>query len=183
MIYTAQELKAKFGNYQRINKALTDGKYIKLSHGLYADSDPNLSELEALFMRYPNAVLTMQSAFSFYGLSDYVPDKYYVATAQNAHVINNAKVKQIFISNEIFVFGKETIKTQYGTINIYDKERLLIELFRLKTKIDYPLYKEVVNSYRKLMANHELDNHKIVKYCSLFKNGASLRKQIYEIIV
>lgn len=169
MIYTAQELKAKLGNYQRINKAISDGDYIKLSHGLYVDSDPNLSELEALFMRYPNAVLTMQSAFAFHGLSDYIPDKYYVATVQNAHVINNSKVTQIFVLNKIFAFGKETIKTKYGTINIYDKERLLIELFRLKTKIDYPLYKEVVNSYRKLMANHELDNHKIVKYCSLLK--------------
>ena len=183
MIYTAQELKVKFGNYQKINRAIRDGEYIKLSHGLYSDNDPNISELEALFMRYHNAVLTLQSAFAFYGLCDYVPDKYYVATAQNAHVINNTKVKQIFVSNDIFALGKQTIKTKYGTINIYDRERLLIELFRLKTKIDYPLYKEVVNSYRKLMANHDLDNHKIVKYCSLFKNGASLRKQIYEKIV
>lgn len=183
MIYTGRELKEKYGNYQKINKALESGRLIKLAHGIYIDTDPRLSELEGLFLRYPNATLTLQSAFSFYGLSDYVPDKYYVATPQNAHVINNNKVKQVFVTKDIFDIGKQIVKTQYGTINIYDKERLLIELFRLKSKLDYPYFKEVVNSYRQLMANHELDNHKIVKYCSLFKNGASLRERIQEVII
>ena len=182
MIYTGRELKEKYGNYQRINKAVESGQLIKLAHGIYIDTDPHLSELEGLFLRYPNAILTLQSAFAFYGLSDYVPDKYYIATMQNAHVIGNGKVKQMFITNDIFDIGKQTLETQYGTINIYDKERLLIELFRLKSKLDYPYFKEIVGSYRQLMANHELDNHKIVKYCSLFKNGTSLRKYIQDMI-
>ena len=105
----------------------------------------------------------MESAYAYYGLTDYIPEKYSVATKQNAHRIPNEKVMQMFITGDIFDIGKQMVTTKYGTINIYDKERLLIELFRLKSKFEYSFFKEVINSYRKLASNCELDNYKIAK--------------------
>ena len=183
MIYTTEELIKRHKNHYGIKKSIDDGKYYKVSHGLYSDVNPLLNELECIFANYPNAILTMESAFAYYGLTDYVPNKYHIATNQKAHKISNEKVHQIYMTDGILNIGKQVIQTKYGSINIYDKERMLIELFRLKKKIDYSIFREVVSSYRKLVANNELDNHKIVKYCSLFKNGASIRKEIQEIIL
>lgn len=183
MIYKAEELIKSHKNHYGIKKKISSGEYYKVSHGLYSDINPLLNELECIFATYPNAVLTMESAFAFYGLTDYVPDKYHIATSQKAHKIQNDKVSQLYMTSEILTIGKQVIKTEYGFINIYDKERMLIELLRLKKKIDYSLFKEVVGSYRKLAADNELDNHKIVKYCSLFKNGANLRREIQEVIL
>lgn len=183
MIFKAEELIKSHKNHYEIKKLIKSGKYHKVGHGLYSDVNPLLSEIECIFANYPNAVLTMESAFAFYGLTDYVPDKYHVATNQNAHKIPNDKVNQLYITNEILDIGKQVIETTYGFINIYDKERLLIELFRLKKKVDYSLFKEVVVSYRKLATENKLDNHKIIKYCSLFKNGANIRKEIQEVIL
>lgn len=182
MIYTTSELIQLLGNFSKINVAINKGKYHKVSHGLYSDESPYLTELESLFARYPNAILTLESAFDYYGMSDYIPDEYVVATAQNAHKIRIKKVKQIFVSNDLLNIGKTTIKTEYGIINIYDKERMLIELFRLKSKLSYDYYKEVVNSYRTLFKKGELDMYKVLKYCQCFSRKDSLLKNIQEII-
>lgn len=183
MLYAYKELEEKLGNYSKVKKAVNDGLYIKVSHGIYTDESPSLSELESIFKRYPNAILTLESAFSYYDMSDYVPNKYVVASAQNAHRINNKKVNQLFISEELLNIGKIKIKTKCGIINIYDKERLLIELFRLKNKLSYPYFKEVVNSYRELFKDGLIDNNKLASYCSKFKNGENLKRRIQEVVL
>ncbi len=183
MIYTCAELENKLGGFSQIRTAVKNGKLFKISHGLYSDKNPFLSELENIFMRYPNTVLTLQSAFAFYNLSDYVPDRYYVATNQNAHKIDNDKVEQIYLTNELLNIGKTTVKTKYGVINIYDIERMLIELFRLKSRLSYSYFREIVNSYRQLFKDEKIDNNKLIKYCSLFKNGESIMKQIQDVVL
>lgn len=183
MIYTTSELTNILGSFAKIKTAVKRGKYYKVSYGLYSDKSPFLGELENLFARYPNAILTLQSAFAFYEMSDFVPNKYVLATSQKAHRISNDKVEQMYISNELLNIGKTTLSTNYGVINIYDKERLLIELFRLKSKLAYPYFKELVNSYREMLKEDMIDNNKIVKYCSMFKKGNNIRKQIEEVIL
>ena len=183
MLYTSKELTEKYSNFYAINQLLKDGKIFKVAHGIYSDVDPRLAELECLFAQYPNAILSMQSAYAFYGLTDYIPEKYWVATKQNAHKISSDKVSQMFITGNIFDIGKQIVSTKYGTINIYDKERLLVELFRLKSKFEYSFFKEVINSYRKLASNGGLDNYKIAKYCSLFKRGGSIILEIQKTVL
>ena len=39
-----------------------------------------MPELEIIMKKYPNAILTLNSAFYYYGLTDTIPDHYYVAT-------------------------------------------------------------------------------------------------------
>ena len=182
MIYTSKELTEKYSNFYGINQLLKEGKIFKVAHGLYSDVNPLLAELECLFAQYPNAILSMESAYAFYGLTDYIPEKYCVATKQNAHKIPNEKVTQLFITEDILGIGKQTVPTKYGTINIYDKERMLVELFRLKRKFEYSFFKEVVNSYRVLASKGELDSYKIAKYCSLFRNGKSVMLEIQKVV-
>ena len=147
MIYKTDELISKLGSKFKISQEVKKGRLFKISHGVYSDESPFLSELENIFIRYPNAILTLQSAFAFYDMSDFIPDKYVVATNQNAHKIDNVKVEQIYITNNLLAIGKTTVKTDYGFINIYDRERLLIELIRFKSKLSFAYYKEIINSY------------------------------------
>lgn len=57
-------------------------------------------------------------------------------------------------------------------VNIYDRERLLIELIRKRKKIPFDYYKEIIGNYREII--NELDMYKIEKYLSLFKNDINL---------
>ena len=182
MIYTYSELQKKLGYYQLFKEAIVNGKYFKIGRGVYSDQVTNLNERELIFATYPNAVLTLESAFSFHDLSDYVPVKYVIATSQKAHKIINDKVQQLYYSDNLLDIGKTRVKTQFGYINVYDKERMLIELFRLKHKLSYSYYKELVNSYRDLVKENGLNINKLVKYCHMFSNGQSILSRIQEVV-
>ena len=66
MIYSTEELKKTLGSNYKIKSKIQNGELFKISHGIYSDESPYLSELENIFKRYPNAILTLQSAFSYY---------------------------------------------------------------------------------------------------------------------
>ena len=55
------------------------------------------------------------------------------------------------------------------TKDIFDKERLLIDLARNKNKIGYDLYKEIIFNYRKIA--DKLDVSKIEEYLQYFSNS------------
>ena len=64
------------------------------------------------------------------------------------------------------------MQTNDGVINIYDRERLLIELIRKKKQIPFDYYKEIISNYRAIV--DELDMYKIEEYLTLFKNDINL---------
>ena len=98
MVYTWNEIVKIEGDINKAYKSVEERKYKKVSHGVYVDDGEQISELEQLFVRYPRATLTLQSAFDYYELSDYIPDKYYLVTPYNAHTINNSKVYQSYMN-------------------------------------------------------------------------------------
>ena len=86
--------------------------------------------------------------------------------------INDKNIKQIFIPNDLFEFGKTQIEVESVKINIYDKERMLVELIRKKNLIPFDYYKEIITNYRKKIDT--LDIYKIQEYISYYKNESSL---------
>ena len=84
--------------------------------------------------KYPSGVITMDSAFYYYDLTDVIPSKTYIATPSNYRSIKNGKIMQIYTNKNALNAGKEKIKVNKCTINIYNKERLLVELIRKRKK-------------------------------------------------
>ena len=182
MIYTWQEIVKIEGNASKAYKSVESRKYKKVSHGIYIDDNELISELEQLFVRYPRATLTLQSAFEYYDLSDYIPEKYFLVTPYNSHTIINDKVSQSYMKEDMIEIGRQKIKTKYGYIFIFDKERMLIELFRLKVKLPKEYFLEVVSSYRILKSIEVISFGKIADYCAKITNGHKLLKEIQEMI-
>lgn len=68
------------------------------------------------------------------------------------------QIRKALENKEIYKIEKGIYIDYEGLkINIYDKERMLIDLARNKNKIGYDLYKEITSNYRKL-ANILLGN-------------------------
>ena len=175
MIYTYGELKNKGIDNYNINKKIEKKELYKIEDGLYSDTE-KFNQLEYITKKYPNSVFTMESAFFYLGLTDYIPDKYFLATKHNAQKILNAKVKQIFMVNYFFEVGKIQMNYNNVMINIYNKERMLIELIRNKNEIPFDYYKEIIGNYREIV--DELDMGLLADYLEKFKNG----KNIFDII-
>lgn len=171
MIYLYKDLLDKYKSDYHIRKALKEKEIFKLEKGIYSDKSL-INPMIVFSKKYPNAIVTMDSAFYYYDLTDVIPDKLYLATANNDHFISNKKIKQLYMDKDILNLGKTTIKIDGEEVNIYNKERLLIELIRKRKQIPFDYYKEIIANYREIV--DELDMYKIEEYLSLFKNDVNI---------
>lgn len=175
MIYTHKELKNEGLDNYNINKKVEKKELYKIEKGLYSDTE-KYNKLEYIVKKYPNSIFTSESAFFYLGLTDYIPTKYFLATKHNALKIENDKIEQIFMSNHFFEVGKSERNYNNVKINIYNKERMLIELVRNKNTYSFDYYKEIINNYRE--SADKIDMSLLADYLKEFTNG----KNIFEII-
>ena len=171
MLYFHKELIKKLKSDYQIQKAVSNKKYYKIEKGLYSDKE-FVNPLEIILKKYPNAIFTSDSAYYYYDLTDVIPDYFYLATKRTDSRINDKNVKQIFIPNELFDFGKTQIEIENIIINIYNEERMLVELIRKKNILPFDYYKELITNYRK--KSDKLDIYKIQEYISYYKNESAL---------
>ena len=171
MLYFHKELIKKLKSDYQIQKAVSNKKYYKIEKGLYSDKE-FVNPLEIILKKYPNAIFTSDSAYYYYDLTDVIPDYFYLATKRSDSRINDKNVKQIFIPNELFDFGKTQIEMENIIINIYNEERMLVELIRKKNIMPFDYYKELITNYRK--KSDKLDIYKIQEYISYYKNESTL---------
>ena len=175
MLLFYKEVKEKYGNLYQIKKALQAGELYKVAEGVYSDT-PRVSEVELIMFRYPKAVFTLNSAFYYHGLTDVIPERYYLATIRDTHKIANAKIKQVFYSEDKFAVGISVMDYQGKPIRIYDRERMLIELIRNAKKLPFDYYKEIIESYRR--AVYDLDIQKLQEYTAIFPKGDAIMQSI-----
>lgn len=109
MLYFHKELKDKMNSDYQIQKAVEEKKYYKVEMGLYSDKEFG-NPLEIIVKKYPNAIFTSDSAFYYYYLTDVIPDYFFLATKRTDIRINDNNVKQVFVPNELFDFGKNHLQ-------------------------------------------------------------------------
>ncbi len=177
MLYTFTDCKKKFGSPYQIEKAIHTGMLVKMGIGEYSDTGDE-DELEIIQWRYPQAALTLDSAFFYHDLTDSIPDKYYLATDRKARPINDPLVKQFYMPTGTFELGLTTIEFCGNRVRTYDLERLLIETVRMKNKLSADLYKEVVLAFRK--RTDALSSYRLSTYLPHFSKRDTIEKIIYE---
>lgn len=171
MIYSGKEALEKYGTRYNLSKALKNKEIFKLDHGIYSDKDL-VNPMIIASKKYPSAIITMDSAFYYYDLTDVIPRKIYVATNRNSNTINDEKIIQIKVSKDILNYGKEEVIVDGEKVKMYNKERLLVELIRKRNQIPFDYYKEIISNYRKISEN--LNMYKIEEYLSLYKNEVNI---------
>lgn len=180
MIRTYLECREWLGSDYAIRKKLDAGELYRVGWGLYSDKpSPGLPELAA--KRYPATVVAMDSAFFYQGLTDVVPDRLHLATARDTTRIADRRIRQHFVPAAILGVGVAVIDWNGAPCRTYDLERLAIDAVRMRTKLPYELYKEVVLSLRARSA--ELYPAKIDDYLDAFPRRdsilASIEKEIF----
>lgn len=171
MLYSYQELLEKYGTRNNIEESIKKGEIYKLKNNVYSDKK-YINPIVIVSKKYPSGIITMDSAFYYYNLTDVIPQKVYLATNRNSNKINDENIVQIFMSKDILDKGKIEIDINGNKVNIYNRERLLIELIRKRASIPFDYYKEIIENYRKI--SNELEMYKIEEYVALFKNEVNL---------
>lgn len=175
MLYTHKELLKTYKSNYQIEKAVNEQKIFKIEKGIYSDKK-NVHYLEVITKKYPEAIITGESAYYYHNLTDVIPDRIYLATKREASRIRDKRIKQILVSDNLFELGKENIVFEGVSITIYNKEKMLIELIKNKSSIPFDYYKEVILNYRNIV--DDLQNWKIEQYLENY----SLEERILDII-
>lgn len=175
MLYNYNEILMKYKDDYNIKRAIRSREIYKIEKGLYSEKE-NVHYLKIITKKYPYAVISGHSAYYYYNLTDIIPQKLVVCTDRHSTRITNSKIKQVQMKDELYKLGKTNIEYEGTNINIYDKERLLIDLARNKNKMSYDLYKEIINNYRNIA--NSLNIRKVEEYLTYFINA----DKIFEII-
>lgn len=161
MLMTRLECIKEYGSDYLVNQLVDKGKLFRVDKGIYSDK-AHIPELAVLSYKYPKAVITMDTAFYLYGLTDEVPDIYTMATKREAAPIADERIKQIFIPGELLDQGRTTMDYKGFDIYIFNRERMLVELVRYKSKMHINYYKEILRNYRRILP--QLNPEKIRDY-------------------
>ena len=158
---TRAECLKEYGSDYYINQMVAEGKLFRVDKGIFSEKE-HVPELALFSFKYPKAIITMETAFYLYGFTDEVPDLCTMATKREAAPIADSRIKQVFMSGELLGLGATTMDYKGYDIKIFDRERMLIELVRYKSKIPFNYYKEILGNYRRILP--QLNAEKIRDY-------------------
>ena len=175
MIYSYEECIRRFGSKYLVKKAVELEAIYQLEKGIYSD-EKYVPEKNIIAKKYPKAVFTLNTAFYHYNLTDVIPDKYYLATDRNAAKISDKRVIQIFEKSEILSLGVNKEEVNDYVINIYSKERLLVELLRHKNTLPFDYYKEILLNYREIV--NDLDIRAIQDYAEAVPKSSMIMETL-----
>ena len=180
LLKTRAECLKEYGSDYFINQMVAEGKLFRVDKGIFSEKE-HVPELALLSYKYPKAIITMDTAFYLYGLTDEVPDVCTMATKREAAPISDKRVKQIFMPEELLDHGRTTMEYKGYDLQIFDRERMLIELVRYKSKLPFNYYKEILGNYRRILP--QLNTEKIRNYAEVVPKSdkviRTLRTEVY----
>lgn len=175
MIYKYTDCVRDCEGYYNVKKAIKAGELFQIEKGIYSDQ-PMETQLAVIATKYPKAVFTMNSAFYYHGLTDDIPDKYFLATGKDAAKIRDKRVSQVFENSKHLMLGAEAVSVEGVSVSMYSKERMLIELLRSKSKLPNDYYKEIIQNYRRLIEG--LDIQAIEEYMDALPKKKMIEKAL-----
>lgn len=169
MLYTYKQSMEIFGSSYMLKKGIREEKIYKIEEGIYSN-EKYVSEIAIISFKYPKAIFTLNSAFYYHGLTDVIPNYYYLLTASSTKGIKDKRVKQLFENTSEIELGLTTLNYNNTNIRIYNKERLLIELIRNKNTLPFDYYKEVLLNFRRIISELEIQTIQEYANCLPKKN-------------
>ena len=154
MLLTYKEANAQSGGQYGLRQAVKSGEIRHLGRNLYA-TEASDSILGSLAKLYPDTVVTGPTALYLHNLIDLPPERVDVATKRGGTKITNP-----------------------AEVRVFDLERMLLELMRSRNKLPYDIYREAVNSYRRLA--DRLDMYKLEEYAKRIPRGGSYLNRVLE---
>ena len=179
MIYLYTNLIKKGLSDYQIKKLVKEEKLFMFKKGAYSTTK-EYNYMEYIAKKHPNAVFNLSTACYCYGLIKKETLPYYVVTKQKDRKIKDDKVKQTFMTDNLYLVGISKITFQGFNILIYDLERLLIEIVRNKVNLSYEDYHEMIDSYKRI--SKLLNTDKLNNYISKFKDkkiAQRINKEIF----
>lgn len=143
----------------------TKGEIERISKGMYKinnldfESEFEWEDLAITALSIPNGVICLISALCYYGLTDEIMRKFWIAIPHattspdraNAHIVRMRNIS----------FGQTTIKIGNQKLKIFDRERTVIDSFRY---LDKETALKSLQAYLKTNNDRKSDIDKLLRY-------------------
>ena len=153
MLIPYSECVKRYGNHHKVARMVVAGELFMIEPGIYSDTKSKPRDLELILARYPAAVVTLLSAYYYYDLTYHIPDKYHLAMERGGTRIKDPNVIQHDVPVGTLGIGVDQREINGTSMRIFDRERLLIETIRMRTKLPYDLYREVIGNFRQIITD------------------------------
>lgn len=142
------------GIHSRDLYALRDkGVLTELSRGVFrlaaAETSPYL-DLVAVSHRSPRGAICLNSALSFWDLTDEIPAEVHLAVPRGSHrpEIDYPPVRVHVFAADTFELGREKVSLESGEeISIYSPERSVVDAMRLRSQVGTDVAYEALKRY------------------------------------
>ena len=149
-------------------------KYVR---GVYQEKDDDV--FDSYLIRYSSGVITLETALSIYGLTDFwINPPYDFAFQYGYRKINDERIRQFKDDKKLLYLG--AIKMLRNNIEyfIYNKERLLIEIWRKEKYIPRDIYKQAIFAYRQLANSGDLNIPLLKEYIAQMPKSNIYKKRL-----
>lgn len=148
-------LKGNRNAFQHIKELLESGKIEKLRTGLYKILEiANKDYYQEMTLIYPKAIICLNSAASYYNLTDQIPAEMHLAVAQKTKmkILSYPPVQLHYWSEKMIKQHQVNSKE----VQIFTLERTVCDIIRTYRNTDLELVKDVTRNYINLQ-NKDFD--------------------------
>lgn len=138
-------------SYKQIRQLIAAGALEKVGRGMYRFPDYPYDERVEIARRIPVGVFCLYSACYLHDLSDFVPSEQHVAVPKKSRFVlpDYPPVKLYYWETQAFETGVTACHLDGMSIQVYDPEKTVCDMFRLRSKTGMDLVKEVITNYLK----------------------------------
>lgn len=168
---TMAELKTAGFHTRNIARLVEEGIIDKIKPGLYRISDysffedVNVSYL-TICRAEPKGVICLISALDYHELTTFNPSEIHYAIPISAKPknISYPPVKAYFFTKRFYEPGIEILKTKFGDLRVYNKEKTICDMFRYRNKLGEDHAIEALQAY---LRSKDKNIGKLVMYAKI----------------
>lgn len=162
-----------------LTRSVKNGEIRRLSRGIYAVSDHELTEwhdLAEISKSSPKAVVALVSALSFHEISTQMPYETWIALPRGARVpALNRNLNITRFSEPGYSAGIEEHEIEGVNVRIYSPAKTITDCFRMRSKVGYDVAVEALKEGWKLR-KFTMDD--LIKYAEVNKVDKIMRPYI-----
>jgi predicted transcriptional regulator of viral defense system len=150
LVETKQLKEAGFTHYQ-LNNLISNGQVVKVKQGLYKWNDTDQDELGMVMRIVTQGVCCLFTACRHYELTTFVSSEYHLAIPKKAKVVlpDYPPIKLYYWDKISYATGITQTTSDGFTIPMYDVEKTVCDMVRLRNKVGMDTVKEVMQAYLK----------------------------------
>lgn len=160
----------------RLYHYITEKKFEKVAHGIYASPEIWEDEFYILSLRCPQGVLSHDEALYFHDLIDREPMQRTITiyTGYGTGRLVADGIKVFTVKKDLLDLGKEYVTTCYGhEIPMYNLERTICDLIRSKSRFEIQDFQTALRTY---VARSDKNLNRLMEYAVVFHVDKKIRE-------